>query len=400
MRIVKIEDVHADGGMRTLSFLKVTTDAGLIGWSEYDDSFSPAGASDAIRRFSNLALGMDPRETGRISATLHAVNRVAPGGVGHQAIAAIENACLDIQAKAMGIPVYSLFGGSFRDRIPVYWTRLGSSRVSCAGFYEKEMGYTPVRSLDDVRQLCAEAVARGFKAIKTNPILFNGPGPVMFSDGCHIAPGFLDRRPDSRLIAAITDQLAAIREGIGPNTKLMMDLGFNQRADGFIRVGKAVEPFHLDWLEIDIHDPGALAVIRRSTSTPVASLEAVCGLKNYRPYFQKYSVDVPIIDPVWNGVWESVRIASVADAYELNVSPKNYMGHLATLMSAHFCASVPNFRIMELQVEEAPWVPDLFTHPIMVEDGKLVVPDRPGWGTDVNEEAINRHPPKFKDDVH
>ncbi len=159
-----------------------------------------------------------------------------------------------------------------------------------------------------------------------------------------------------------------------------------------MRVAKAVEPFNLTWLEIDIHDPEALALIRRSTSTPIASLEAIYGLKNYRPFLQRYSVDVAIIDAIWNGVWESVRIASLADAYEVNIAPHNYLGDLASLISAHFCASVPNFRIMELEVEEAPWVREFFTHPVVIENGELVVPDRPGWGTDINEEAVRAHP--------
>ena len=110
--------------------------------------------------------------------------------------------------------------------------------------------------------------------------------------------------------------------------------------------------------------------------------------------FSCLSVDVAIIDAIWNGVWESVRIASLADAYEVNIAPHNRLGDLANLMSAHFCASVPNFRIMELEVEEAAWVREFFTHPVVIENGERVLPDRPGWGTDIHEEAVRAHPPK------
>src|SRR5262245_11653715 len=76
MRIVKIEDLHADGGWRVTSFVKLTTDEGLVGWSEYYDGFGAGGLSDLIRRYAEIVTGMDPRDVGRISATLHAISRM------------------------------------------------------------------------------------------------------------------------------------------------------------------------------------------------------------------------------------------------------------------------------------------------------------------------------------
>ena len=394
MRIVKIEDLHAEGGVRTFSFLKITTDDGVVGWAEYRDDDVAFGVSPIIRRFAEVAVGMDPCQVARISATLHATARPVPWGLNHQAIAAIENGCLDIQGKALGVPVNALFGGPFRNRVSVYWTHCASSRVRYAEFFEKELGKAPIRTLDDIQRVGEEIIAAGFKALKTEPILFDGPMPRLFNNGWCLAADFLDRKPDSRFIAAINDQLAAFRQGVGPRTKLMIDLSFNQRTDGFMRIAKAVERFNLDWLEMDIQDPEALALIRGSTSTPIASLETISGLKNYRPYLQRYSVDVAIIDAIGNGIWQSVRIASLADAYEVNIAPHNTLGDLASLMTGHFYASIPNFRMMELEVEKPPWTRDFFTHPVVIEKGELVLPDRPGWGTDINEEAVRAHPAK------
>ena len=104
MRIVKLEDLHADGGWRNFSFLKMTTDEGIVGWSEFNEGFGAGGVSDLIRRFASVVIGMDPRAVGRISASLHAITRLAAGGLNNQAIAAIENACLDLKAKALGVP--------------------------------------------------------------------------------------------------------------------------------------------------------------------------------------------------------------------------------------------------------------------------------------------------------
>jgi L-alanine-DL-glutamate epimerase-like enolase superfamily enzyme len=209
-------------------------------------------------------------------------------------------------------------------------------------------------------------------------------------------PGMLERRADNRFIGEIKEILAAFRDGIGPDTGLLFDLNFNQRTDGFMRIAKAIEPFALTWLEADIHDPEALALIRRSTATPIGSLETIHGLRDYRPYLEQRAIDVAIIDVHWNGVWEGVRIATLADAYEVDIAPHNYTGHLATLISAHFCAAVPNFRIMEIEIDDVPWKDDFVTVPPVIENGELVVPTTPGWGTEVNEEAIRAHPPKAR----
>src|ERR1700691_4096021 len=73
MKIVKLEDFHADGGWRTLSFLKLVTDDGLVGWSEFNEGFGVGGVSDIIRRFAPMVAGMDPRAVGRIGASLRAL---------------------------------------------------------------------------------------------------------------------------------------------------------------------------------------------------------------------------------------------------------------------------------------------------------------------------------------
>ena len=126
MRITKIETLKADGGWRNFSFLKLSTDEGLVGWSEYNEDFGATNAtSDLIARFADIAIGMDPREVGKIAVSLRAITRMSIGGINHEAIAAIENACLDVKAKALGVPVCALFGGPFRDRVNLYWSHCG-----------------------------------------------------------------------------------------------------------------------------------------------------------------------------------------------------------------------------------------------------------------------------------
>jgi L-alanine-DL-glutamate epimerase-like enolase superfamily enzyme len=105
-------------------------------------------------------------------------------------------------------------------------------------------------------------------------------------------------------------------------------------------------------------------------------------------------MDVAIIDAVWNGVWQAMKIANAADAFEVNIAPHNFYGHLATMMNAHFATTTPNLRIMEIDIDRLPWDEEVFTVVPQFENGRLIVPGAAGGGTEPNEEAIEAHPPR------
>jgi len=395
MRVVDVQVLAADGGYRVCRYVKVTTDEGLVGWSEYYDHLSQVDLTSLILQHGNSLIehGIDPRSPGLVSSVLTATTRLTAGGLQQQAIAALENACLDIQGKAAGLPVSHLAGGPFRTRVPVYWTHFGSLRAWHAAFFERELGMPPVRSMADLTSLGQHARGLGLRAVKTNPVSFR-PGAAVWNGGFRIGPRMFDRRAGDALIADVEDQLSALRAGLGPDADLMLDVSFSQRTEGAVRLARALEGHGLRWLELDTPDPEALALIRRSSRVPVASLESLYGLTDYRPFLQQRGVDVAIVDVLWNGFWQASRIAALADAYDTDVAPHNMVGELGNLISAHFCAGIPNFSIMELRVDEAPWTRDFVTSPAVLENGELILPSGPGWGSDINEDAIKDHPPR------
>ncbi len=171
--------------MARLLLLKITTDDGLVGWSEYNEGYGSAGLTAVIRRMAESLIGQDPRPIERIMTTFYAVTRQAPGGMNQQAMAAIENALLDVKAKALGIPVHALFGGPVRDRLPLYWSHCGSYRFRNADV----MGVEPVRSLDDLVKLGKHVKERGFKALKTNIFRFDLTPANMYQPGFGRSPG-------------------------------------------------------------------------------------------------------------------------------------------------------------------------------------------------------------------
>ncbi|MEM7269350.1 MAG: mandelate racemase/muconate lactonizing enzyme family protein [Pseudomonadota bacterium] len=389
MKITAIEDLHCDAGWRVWSFLKITTDEGVTGWAEYNESYGSKGLTEVILRLAEPLVGRDPRPVELISSELYGKTRQAPGGVIRQAIAAIENALVDIKARALGIPVYELLGGPCRDRLRLYWSHCGSYRLE----HHEVLGVPQLNSLEGVRDLGAEVAEKGFTALKQNIYLFGGDEPRLFMPGFTGSPGWPELNADRELLRVIDRQLEAMRDGAGPEMDMLLDTNFNFKTEGYRRVASLVDQHDLFWLEIDLFEPAGLAHIRRGARTPIASCESLFGRREFLPYFLAQSMDVCIVDVPWNGILESMKVASMAETFETNCAPHNFYGNLSTAMSAHFCAAIPNFRIMEIDIDDVPWKDDVVSAPEIAE-GHLIMSTAPGWGVEVNEDAIRAHPPK------
>jgi L-alanine-DL-glutamate epimerase-like enolase superfamily enzyme len=253
-------------------------------------------------------------------------------------------------------------------------------------------GVAPLRTLDDVRTLAREAVERGFDAVKITSTAFDENGPRIRNPG--FLPGLDQARPHNRAILdSFRNTVKTFRSAAGPHMGIALDVNFGFTIDGYRRLAKALEPLDLMWLEIDVHEPEGLALIRASTTTPIGGLETLHGLDAYRPYLEARAVDTAIVDVMWNGLLESMRVASLAESFQVNVNSHGYTGPLATMMAAHFAAAAPNVQICEYDVDQVPWHNDLVTVAPQVENGHLRIPTGPGWGTEINEEAVRDHPP-------
>jgi L-alanine-DL-glutamate epimerase-like enolase superfamily enzyme len=344
--------------------------------------------SAAIATLAALVVDEPVNDHERIYQRLFAVTRPASGGVIGQAIGAIENALLDAKAKGLGVPCYELFGGKVRDRVRVYWSHCGTWRV----VYPDHFG-NAVTDLAGIRALGQEVRDRGFTALKTN-ILVEHDGRLR-----GWVPGF--GRPfqpelnvDPGVVRDLVATLDAFRDGAGPDVEILLDLNFNARTDGYATIVRALTDHDLFWIEIDTDSPDALAHIRKVSTSPISGGETLFGVSRFLPYFRAQALDVAIIDGVWNGMWQGLKMAAVAAGHEVNVAPHNFYGHLCTLMNAHFAAAVPNLRITETDIDRLAWDDELVTHPPEYDEGYLVVPDRPGWGTDPIEDALRAHPPR------
>ena len=388
VRVSAVDTVHCDAGWRNYHFCKITTDEGIVGWSEYDEGFGSPGVSSVIDAVGGRVAGQSVFDHERIYTELFAATRPGAGSVVGQGLGAIENALLDAKAKALGVPVYTLLGGKLRDRIRVYWSHCGTWRIAYHRFYGNQ-----ITDLAGVEALGEEVRDSGFTALKTN-IFTMWEGALR-----SWAPGFgrpwsPELNAEPMVLRGINDVLSAFRAGAGDDVDILLDLNFNFRTSGVLEVLRMLDDFDLFWLEYDNDSPEALRYIRDHSHTQIASLETLIGLPRFVPYFREQSVDVAIIDAVWNGTWQSMKIAASANAHEVSVAPHNFYGHLSTMMSAHFAAAVPHLRIMETDIDRLPWDDEIFTVAPEIVDGHLVLPDTPGWGTEPNEEAVAAYPPK------
>ena len=388
MKVARIETLACDAGWRNYSFVKLTTDEGIVGWSEFSEDFGSPGLTAAIARLAAKVIGQQVFDHERIYAELYAATRPAAGGVVAQAIAAIENALLDAKAKALGVPVYVLLGGKLRDRIPLYWSHCATYRIHRAAHYKPA-----ITDLDGVKAAGREVREQGFKACKTNIFRYENGKPAQWRAGFGM-PYAPELNVDTALLRNLHMHLEALRDGTGPDVGLLLDLNFNAKTEGYLKILRAIADIDMFWVEIDSYSPEALGYIRRQSPHPISSCETLLGLREFLPYFREQAMDVAIIDTPWNGVWQSMKIAACAEAHEVNVAPHNFYGHLCTMMNAHFAAAVPNLRIMEIDIDRLPWDDELFTAVPKIENGALVMPDAPGWGIDPNEEALRAHPPK------
>jgi L-alanine-DL-glutamate epimerase-like enolase superfamily enzyme len=387
-KIRKIDILACDAGWRNYHFVKVTTDSGIVGWSEFDEGFGSPGVSAAIERLAATIIGDDASQHERIYAKLYTATRPAAGGVVAQAIGAIENALLDAKAKHLGVPCYELLGGKIRDRIRVYWSHCATWRIGRSDFYKPA-----ISDLDGVKSIAREVREKKFTALKTNIFTYDDGKPSGWRPGFG-HPFEPELNVDRKVLRDLHMHLEAMRDGAGPDIDILLDLNFNAKTEGYLKILREIADLDMFWIEIDTFNPQALGYIRRHSPHPISSCETLLGLREFLPYFTEQAMDVAIIDTPWNGVWQSMKIANAAEAFEVNIAPHNFYGHLCTMMNAHFSAAVPNLRIMETDIDRIAWDHELFSHEPEFKDGYLIMPDRPGWGTDPVEEALRAHPAK------
>ena len=387
MKITQLETFIVDAGWRPWIFVRVDTDAGISGWGECSDGRSPYGVTGTVRDLTPLLIGKDPRAYEMRFWDMLRGTRQSPGGIAAKAIAGVELALIDIKARALGISVIELFGGPTREQVRLYWSHCGTSRAR----NHELLKTPPLRTMADIAALGREVVEKGYTALKTNIVIPGDPASVYFG-GFGGMPGTTDGVVTRQLLRHIETLIGTLRDAVGPEVDINLDLNFNFKPESCMRIAQVLEQFDLLWLEIDMYEPDAIRQIKDATRTKICTGENLFYMREFIPYFQARAADVFMIDVPWNGFAQSKKVGDLAEAYQLNIAPHNYYSHLSTHISASLCAVLPNVRIMEIDVDDVPWREDMVTQLPKIENGHLTIPTGAGWGTEMVEDVLRAHP--------
>jgi galactonate dehydratase len=385
VRIDHIEVFRADAGWKTHSFVKVVTETGIVGWAEFSHDFG--GVRSATVDTAALASGMLGVLAGARVGSAEIADRLEEfsrrSGRARQLVGATKNALLDIEARGRSIPVHELLGGALRDRIPLYWAHCGTYRMS----HSSLIGVPAIRSLDDIRALGAEVSAREYRALKCNLLLFGGERPHRFKAE---SSARLDEKTVAGVARELESLLAAFREGAGRDAELLVDVGAGFPSPAATVLARVAARHGVRWVEMESSSPTDIGAVRAAAGVAVATGERLT-LSDYAPYIAAGAADVMVVDVPYLGARDAVAVAADCAARGVLAAPHNCYSPLATMMTAAFCAVVPNLALMEFDVDGVPWENSFVSAAPVVRDGCLEVPCGPGWGTDVDEEAVRAH---------
>ena len=382
LRIREVRCVRLRNGFNS-RFVRVYTEEGLYGTGECVDS---VGTETIINvNFNAMLKGRDPLDIQGILADFHGYRRVnlagAPsvmfvhgqGGPYLTAVSGVEMALWDLAGKALELPIHRLMGGKMRSRLPVY---------------------LHAASPAEARRIFAET---GTKAAKV--------GLDYSNDEWSIRKGYEPDRPfhlhmTNAQIDDVVNFFAGFRKELGDGYEFGLELHAHYDLETGIQVCNRVEPYRPMFVEepVPSDNVDSMLRVRNNTRVPIAAGENIYTRYGFRPFLEKQTLS--IIQPDFSkagGLMEGLKIAAMAETYNVPVAPHGVCSPLGTLAFAHVGAVIPNFLILEFTHYQNPAYTELCAPVRLDKEGFLAVPDAPGIGIAINEDALRaRTDPEFK----
>lgn len=351
-------------------FIEVQTDEGLTGLGEAL-AFQATGTIESVEAIGGWLKGEDPLQVERLWEMCFRK------GAAIAALSGIEIALWDIAGQVAGMPIYQLLGGACHDRVRVY----------ADGFFR---GADPTPGNYGAR--AKDAVDRGFTALKldVDDFLYLGERPALIR--CHGRE--LSRHITNSEIHLVEASVARIRELLGPDIDLALDCHWAFDVPSALRLGKALEPYDLMWLEDPTPSASApaLAKLAGELSMPLCLGEALATRFGFREILERQAAGIIMPDVASSGgILEVKKIAAFADTYYIPVAPHDMVGPVATAATLQLCACIPNLLVMEHQMTDVAWRDELTDEPLRVRDGYLDLPTRPGLGMALNHRAVDKY---------
>ena len=342
-------------------FVKIETDGGLHGWGEATLEYKERTVAAAIHDLEYYLLGSNP---GDIEKFRHDCYRDAywrGGPVLMSALAGVEMALWDLKGKLLGVPVYELLGGKVRASVPCYvngW-------------------FAPARTPDEFAAKAVAVREHGFLGCKWDPF-----GRAWQQIGKHE-------------LASAMECIRQVSAAVGKDTLLLIEGHGRFDIPTAVTIGRHLEDFEIFWFEEPIppDDLNGLREVKNRVRVPIATGERLYNRYEYRQLFELGAADYiqPDVSHA-GGLLEMRFLGAEAETRHLGFCPHNPSGPVAHAATLQLAACVPNFVTLEMMMTDVPFRAEIADEKLVLRNGRMVIPDRPGLGIELDENALARHP--------
>ena len=361
MKITAVEAVPVDRYL----FAKVHTDEGISGVGESGAWGHLEASAAAIDKFGRYLVGKDPLRIEHHWQYMYRSGHFRGAAI-MGAISALDIALWDIAGKRFGVPVHQLLGGKTRDKARVYYHVFGDTK-------------------EKLIQGVKDAKAAGFTAVG------------------HLTP-FLDESRELPFFKTHVDKMrdaietvGAYREAVGDDVDLCIEIHRRLSPAEAVVLARGIEEFHPFFYEDPILPDNfdAMGLVAQQIAIPIATGERIHTIHEFEMLLSRGAVQYVRPDVCMaGGITHTKKIAAVAEAHYVGVVPHNPLSPVSTAACLQIAASIPNFAIQELPTgEHEPPKSEIVKSAVQVENGFLIVPDTPGIGVELADDAQERHPP-------
>jgi galactonate dehydratase len=367
MRITSVEPIFIDRYL----FVRVTTDTGIIGLGESGAWGYLEPSAAAVEKFADYLVGRDPLRIEHHWQYLYRWSHFR-GAALMGALSAIDIALWDIAGKHFGVPAYQLLGGKVRDKARVYYHVKGRTREALVAgcVAAKEQGFTAVGHLTPFRD-----EPRDIPFFKTH----------------------VDKMRDA------IETVAAYREAVGDAVDLCIEIHRRLTPSEAVVLARGIEPYHPFFYEDPILPDSfdEMALVAQQIHIPIATGERLHTIWEFQALLSRGAVQYVRPDVCMvGGLTHAKKIAALAEAHHVDVVPHNPLSPVSTAACLQLAACIPNFALQEYPTgEHEPPKSEIVKTPVRLEDGFLIIPDAPGIGIELAEDAATRHPYR-KREIH
>lgn len=361
MKITAVKTFVCNAFRTNFVFVKIETDSDIHGWGEATLEYKEPTVVAAIHDLEYYLIGKDPQN---IEAFRHDCYRDAywrGGPVLMSALAGVEMALWDIKGKALGVPVCQLLGGKVRDAVPAYvngW-------------------FSPAKTPEEFAEKVIQVRDNGFTACKWDPF---GKAWLQIS---------------KKDLATAMECVRQVAAAAGNDVDLLIEGHGRFDIPTAVKIARQLEEFDIFWFEEPIppDDKEGLAEVKRRSRVPVAAGERLYNRYEYRQFFDLSCSDYiqPDISHA-GGLMELRFLGAEAEARHIGFCPHNPSGPVANAATLQLAACVPNFVKLEMMMTDVPYRADICDEQLTVENGCVVIPERPGLGIELNEKEMEKYP--------